>query len=140
MTTDKYLERPCEQRVEKLCQVLVNGGRAPDASICSFTGSIIRIEAIRVGTALPVRDPKRLTRLLTDKVDAIDPGFGIEMMRLAATLAEPSAPKQTGSSLAGEPETDISGLIDTLANRVGEERLYRFRRPRAMCPNAPCAA
>jgi protein ImuB len=85
-----------------------------------------RIEAIRVGTARPVRDTKRLTRLLCDKIETIDPGFGIEIMRLAAPLAEPLAPKQTVSSLTEEPEADVSHLIDTLANRVGEQRLYRF--------------
>ena len=85
-----------------------------------------RIEAIRIGTAQPVRDVKRLTRLLCDKIETIDPGFGIEIMRLAATLAEPLAPKQTASSLTEEPEADVSHLIDTLANRVGEQRLYRF--------------
>ena len=85
-----------------------------------------RIEAIRIGTALPVRDVKRLTRLLCDKIETIDPGFGIEIMSLAATLAEPLAPKQTISSLIEEPEADVSGLIDTLANRVGEQQLYRF--------------
>src|SRR5580704_10433029 len=42
-----------------------------------------RIEAIRIGTALPVRDEKRLTRLLCEKIETIDPGFGIEVMRLA---------------------------------------------------------
>ena len=85
-----------------------------------------RIEAIRIGTALPVRDVKRLTRLLCDKIETVDPGFGIELMSLAATLAEPLAPKQAISSLIEEPETDVSGLIDVLANRVGEKRLYRF--------------
>jgi protein ImuB len=85
-----------------------------------------RIEAIRIGTSLPVRDGTRMNRLLCDKIETIDPGFGIEMMRLAATLAEPLAPKQTISALAEEPEADVSGLIDTLANRVGEQRLYRF--------------
>ncbi len=85
-----------------------------------------RIEAIRVGTALPVRDMKRLTRLLCDKIETVDPGFGIEIMRLAATLAEPLSPRQAISSLIEEPEADVSGLIDTLANRVGESRLYRF--------------
>jgi protein ImuB len=85
-----------------------------------------RIEAIRIGTSLPVRDVTRLTRLLCDKIENIDPGFGIEMMRLAAILAEPLVPKQTISALAEEPEADVSGLIDTLANRVGEQRLYRF--------------
>ncbi|MER9578628.1 DNA polymerase Y family protein [Mesorhizobium sp. M0400] len=85
-----------------------------------------RVEAIRVGTAMPVRDTKRLTRLLTDKIETIDPGFGIELMRLAATAAEPLRAKQTISSLAEAPEPDVSDVIDILANRVGEDRLYRF--------------
>jgi protein ImuB len=85
-----------------------------------------RIEAIRIGTALPVRDIKRLTRLLCDKIETVDPGFGIELMSLAATLAEPLSPKQTISSLVEESEADVSGLIDTLANRVGENRLFRL--------------
>jgi len=84
------------------------------------------IEAIRIGTALPVRDAKRLTRLICDKIETIDPGFGIEIMRLAATLADPLPPRQTNFSLSEETEADISGLIDTLANRVGLRRLYRF--------------
>jgi protein ImuB len=105
-----------------------------------------RIEAIRIGTALPVRDEKRLTRLLCEKIETIDPGFGIEIMRLAATLAEPLAPKQTVSSLTEEPEADISGLVDTLVNRVGDQRLYRFapvandvpeRSVRRIAPTAP---
>jgi protein ImuB len=85
-----------------------------------------RVQAIRVGTAQPVRDVKRLTRLLCDKIEKVDPGFGIEIMRLAATAAEPFATRQAISLLIGEPEADVSGLIDILSNRVGESRLYRF--------------
>lgn len=85
-----------------------------------------RMTAVRVGTALPVRDVKRLTRLLTDKIETIDPGFGIELMRLAATIAEPLSEKQTISDLAAPPEADISDLIDTLSNRIGGNRLYRI--------------
>ena len=62
------------------------------------------MQAIRVGTAQPVRDVKRLTRLLCDKIEKVDPGFGIEIMRLAATAAEPFATKQMISSLVEEPE------------------------------------
>jgi protein ImuB len=85
-----------------------------------------RLQAIRIGTAQPVRDVKRLTRLLCDKIEKVDPGFGIETMRLAATAAEPFATKQAISSLVDEPAADVSGLIDILSNRVGETRLYRF--------------
>lgn len=83
-------------------------------------------QAVRVGTALPVRDVRRLTRLLCDQIEKVDPGFGIEVMTLAATLAEPLAAKQAISSLVEEPEPDVSDLVDTLANRVGERSLYRF--------------
>jgi protein ImuB len=72
-----------------------------------------RLEAIRIATALPVRDVKRLTRLLCDKIETVDPGFGIEIMSLTATLAEPLAPKQVISSLTDAPEADVSDLIDT---------------------------
>ncbi len=83
-------------------------------------------QAIRIGTATSVRDVKRLTRLLRDKIETIDPGFGIDAMILAATWAEPFEQKQTISSLIEEQAVDVSGLVDVLANRVGEDRLYRM--------------
>lgn len=85
-----------------------------------------RIETVRIGLAMPVRDPARLTRFLCDKIETIAPGFGIEIMSLTATLAEPLASKQAASSLIDEGAPDLSGLIDTLANRVGARAVYRF--------------
>ena len=84
------------------------------------------VQAVRVGTALPVRDPKRITRLLTNKIETIDPGFGIEVMAIAAVLAEPFATKQIASILTGETEADVSDLVDTIANRIGADHLYRI--------------
>jgi protein ImuB len=81
---------------------------------------------IRIGTALPCRNVKQLTRLLTAKIETIDPGFGVEIMCLSAPLAEPIKAKQIASSLIEEPESDVASLIDTLSNRIGEDRLYRM--------------
>ncbi|QWK81512.1 DUF6504 family protein [Ochrobactrum sp. BTU1] len=83
-------------------------------------------QAIRVGMAQPVRDAKRLTRLLSDKIGTIDPGFGIEIMELAAVIVEPLNGKQNIAALVDEPQHDIGNLVDLLANRVGENRLCRF--------------
>jgi protein ImuB len=84
------------------------------------------IQAVRVGTSRPIRDVKRLTKLLTDKIETIDPGFGIETMSLTALIAEPLVYRASASVL-GEPEVkDVSGLIDTLSNRIGESQLYRL--------------
>jgi protein ImuB len=110
----------------KLCQELEVRGLGARRLDLLFGLVDNRVQAIRVGTAQPVRDVKRLTRLLCDKIEKVDPGFGIEIMRLAATAAEPFATKQTISSLVDEPEADVSGLIDILSNRVGDSRLYRF--------------
>ena len=84
------------------------------------------IKAIRIGTARPMREAKQLTRLLCGKIQSLDPGFGIEMMRLAATLAEPFAPKQMDAALCEEPKADVTGLVDALVNRIGEQHVYRF--------------
>jgi hypothetical protein len=63
---------------------------------------------------------RRLTRLLCDKIEKVDLGFGIEIIRLAATATEPFATKQTISSLVDEPEADVSGLIDREQRRRPE--------------------
>ena len=110
----------------QLCEALEAKGLGARRLDLLFHRIDNRIEAIRIGTARPVRDATRLTRLLCGKIETVDPGFGIEIMRLAATLAEPLAPKQMISSLIEEPEADVASLIDTLANRVGEQHLYRF--------------
>jgi protein ImuB len=120
------IARTTGKLVTQLCEMLESKGRGARRLDLLFHRVDNCIEAIRIGTALPVRDVKRLTRLLCDKIETIDPGFGVEIMRLAATLAEPLAPKQMISSLAEEPEADVSSLIDTLANRIGEQHLYRF--------------
>ena len=110
----------------KLCEELEQRGLGARRLDLLFGLVDNRVQAIRIGTARPVRDAKRLTRLLCDKIETVDPGFGIEIMRLAATAAEPFATTQMISSLVDEPEADVSGLIDILSNRVGENRLYRF--------------
>jgi protein ImuB len=84
------------------------------------------LQAIRAGTARPVRDEKRLTRLLCDRIETIDPGFGIEVMSLTAVHVEPLEMRQSVTSLIGEEEADIAGLVDLLANRIGARRLYRL--------------
>ncbi|QUS35569.1 Y-family DNA polymerase [Falsirhodobacter algicola] len=82
------------------------------------------LQTVRIGLAVPQRDPQRLTRLLCDRIPTIAPGFGIEIMTLTATITEPLAARQT-STLAPEAP-DLSGLIDTLANRVGHRAIYRI--------------
>jgi protein ImuB len=124
--TAETIARYVAKLTAKLCEELELRGLGARRLDLLFGLVDNRVQAIRVGTAQPVRDIKRLTRLLCDKIEKVDPGFGIEIMRLAATAAEPFATRQMISSLIDEPEADVSGLIDILSNCVGETRLYRF--------------
>lgn len=112
--------------VVQLCELLEErglGARRLDL-ICHRVDN--RAQAVRVGTATPVRDVKRLTRLLCDKIETISPGFGIEVMTLSAAVAERLERKQIVNSLVEESVPDVSDLIDTLMNRVGERAIYRL--------------
>ncbi|PZR36715.1 MAG: nucleotidyltransferase [Caulobacter segnis] len=88
-----------------------------------------RIESARIGLSAPARDAPRLAKLLCEKLETVDPGFGVDKMVLAAPGAEPLAYKQgeaQAAGLAGQSAADLSGLIDTLAARLGPSSVYRL--------------
>lgn len=119
------IARYIDKLVARLCASLEErnlGARRLDLISHRVDG---RMEAVRVGMAQPVCDAKRLTRLLRDQIEKIDPGFGIEIMSLTATIAEPLRHRQIASSLIEATTPDISDLVDTLANRIGERGIYR---------------
>ncbi len=119
------LARYTTKLVEQLCAELEVKGLGARKLDLLFFRVDNRIEVIRIGTAKPVRDAKRLAKLLCDKIETVDPGFGVETMTLTALIAEPLSYRAIATSLADAPTPDVSGLIDTLANWMGEERLYR---------------
>lgn len=85
-----------------------------------------KVEAVQIRTAKPVRDGKRLSKLLCDKIEAINPGFGIERMVLAATLTGSLSPQQTLASYGEAVVPEVEDLWDTLNNRFGAtSRIYR---------------
>ncbi len=85
------------------------------------------VQVVRVGTARPVRDAGHLARLLGERIETVDPGFGVEAMRLVLPLVEPLGPVQCRDALDGTPagSADIAALIDRLGNRLGANRVYR---------------
>ncbi|MES3029316.1 MAG: DNA polymerase Y family protein [Pseudomonadota bacterium] len=111
--------------VEDLCERLEEQGLGARKLDLRFHRVDNRIEVVRVGTATPVRDVRRLARLLCDRLERVDPGFGVETMVLTAPIAEPLTQKTIATDLTEAPIPDVSDLIDTLANRAGGQRLYR---------------
>jgi protein ImuB len=107
-------------------------------------------QKVAIGTARATRDSTHLNRLLAGRIETIDPGFGIEAMRLVAGRCEPLGPQPVATILTGEaPAPDLAHLIDRLAARLGARRLFRIgavesdvpeRSVRRLGPLAPAAA
>jgi len=86
-----------------------------------------RIEQVFIGTARATRDCGHLRRLLAMRIEKVEPGFGIEAMRLVAGRCEPLRAEPVEGALAGDkPAPDLAPLVDRLAVRLGARRLYRF--------------
>lgn len=122
-TIAKYLARLVDELVAEF-QKTGLGARRIDL-VCYKVDNTI--SAARVALQQPNRDAKRLYRLLSDKIETIEPGFGIEIMSLAATIVEPLEIRQSHSSLVEEGVADVSDLVDTLANRVGRSRIFAVK-------------
>ncbi|WP_240309469.1 MULTISPECIES: Y-family DNA polymerase [Sphingomonas] len=76
-------------------------------------------------TSIPTRDPRHLARLLADKAQTIDPGFGVDAFALTASWAERLDAGQ--DALVGEPsgETRLAELIDRLSVKLGPDKVRR---------------
>ncbi|WP_170419854.1 Y-family DNA polymerase [Ruegeria arenilitoris] len=90
-------------------------------------------EIIEIGLARPSHDKHRIRPLLEMKIDQIDAGYGIDMLRLAAVQTEPvHARTLTGHAEASravrnrlEGNTALDDLIGKLGARVGLEAITR---------------
>ncbi len=120
-TIAKYVRRLVGQLCDKLEERGL-GARRLDLLVHRVDNTF---QAIRAGLGKPVRDDRQLARLLCDRIDRIDPGYGIERLSLVASFTEPLADRQISSSLIEELVVDVSPLLDVLGNRGGQ-RLYRL--------------
>ena len=85
-------------------------------------GSSFLIEA---GLSAPSREPKHLLALLQDKVEAIDMGFGVDLMALTALVTETLSLAQTSLTEANG-KIGSEALIDRLVNRLGARAVRRL--------------
>ncbi len=81
---------------------------------------------VEIGLARPTQDTGRIVRQFALKLDKIDAGCGIDMMRLAALQAEPFKPVQKRFADA-QKQDDLDELVATLGNRLGFDRVLRWR-------------
>ena len=110
---------------EKLCQALSlarRGARRLSLTLYRADGTSAVIEA---GLSAPCREPSHLARLFEDRVCAIDVGFGVDLMVLAALATEPLLPAQTAFAKSGDRGRQ-EPLIDRLASRLSGAAVRRL--------------
>jgi protein ImuB len=82
-------------------------------------------QRLAIGTARATRDAAHLARLFQLRIERIDPGDGIETMRLAATRTDPLGATMVVGDLTGEEVVpDVATLVDQIVGRVGEAALF----------------
>jgi len=79
---------------------------------------------VTIGTSRASRDATHLARLFHLRIDRIDPGDGIEGVRLAAIRTDRLGPVAIAATLGGEDVPDVATLVDQLAGRVGDAALF----------------
>ena len=118
---------------QKLCARLMAEGRGAGRFELAFHRLDGRAERRVVGLSLPGRDAGAIARLFAPMLETVDPGFGIEVVTLAAERVEPLPERQTGLDTAGLAalrgeialEDGVAPLVDRLANRLGPDRVWR---------------
>jgi protein ImuB len=103
------------------------GARRLEASFFRTDG-LVRTIAVDAGQ--PVTDAAVAERLFVERIEALadplDPGFGFDLVRLAASQTVAVTASQYGFDTSTHETEDVERLIDRLAARLGERRVIRY--------------
>ncbi|MEM6902112.1 MAG: DNA polymerase Y family protein, partial [Pseudomonadota bacterium] len=114
--------------LERACEALGHDGLGARALTFTAYRADGGVWTIPVLTGAASRDAKHLAQLFEARVDAIDPGFGIDALSLSIDRVDRIAARQ--SLLDQSAATDgvaIDRLMDRLRNRLGTGRVTRWR-------------
>jgi protein ImuB len=121
------MARVAADAAARLCAQLEREGKGARRFEIFFHRLDGKSPSAAVGLALPGRDPARIAKLMAPKIEAIDPGFGVEVVTITAAEVESLSGRQGRLEGAARPsvEDGLSPLVDRLVNRLGEDRVWR---------------
>ncbi|WP_265528055.1 DUF6504 family protein [Sphingomicrobium marinum] len=94
-------------------------------------GSIHRIEA---ATAFPTREIPHLNRLLGEKAEALDPGFGVDAVALVAPWTERLDAAQDALDGKVPQAVEVGRLVDRITAKLGDDVVTRPHRAASHLP------
>ena len=130
------LETALAELIEDLCRSLAKADRGARRLCLTLYRSDGTRALVRAGLSRPSRSGPHIFKLLGEKLQGIDAGFGIDLMLLGAPVSEPLAAAQKPlvalgrSGEAGRESESLAALIDRLTGRLGAGGIVRLQ-PRA---------
>ncbi|MDJ0994715.1 MAG: DNA polymerase Y family protein [Dinoroseobacter sp.] len=128
------IEAGLDRLLPRLAEKLRDSGRGARRLRWELLRADQTRQVFEVGLARPSDDPMRMRPLLLQKLAQVEPGYGIDILRLEAVQTEPLAPQthkghmeaadQVASRLKGN--TALDDLVGTLGARVGLEAITRW--------------
>jgi protein ImuB len=123
-----------ERLLERLCDLLKAKGRGARMVQLQAFRADHTTEVVQAGLARPSHDPTHILPLIALKIDDIDAGFGIDMLRLEAVQHEPIYERTAVGHLGAgaqaraqqAKEQDVVDLIGRLGARVGLDNITRL--------------
>ena len=127
IATAGAIEEASGEAVRRLVPLLAGAGLGVRRLVLLCDRVDNEVQAVLVSTARATRDGAHLHKLLCAKIETIEPGFGIERLRLVAARVEPLGARPIEGELTGErPVPDLAPLVDRLAARLGARRVHRL--------------
>jgi protein ImuB len=113
----------CAEDLAATLETRGEGARRLELGLWKVDGEVL-VRHLELAAAS--RDAAHLCRLLAARLDGLDAGFGIELVRLTARWTEPLALAQRDFETPAEtPGTTLSACIDRIAVRLGEDAVRR---------------
>ena len=130
VVTQDIIEKSLHILAVSLCDILEREGQGLRRLEAAFFRADGKVERIAVKTGAPLRDPQVMLRLLGPRLEALadplDPGFGFDLIRLEACLAEKTYAAETSFDTEENARWQINFLLDRLSARFGEQRVQHF--------------
>ena len=124
--TREAIDHVLRRLLDALCQLLQREQRGARRLMLHAYRVDGIVQSIGIGTSLANRNPVHLFRLYRDRLDGIDPGFGIETMLLEASDCEMLTGAQTVLPQAkGDRPAAIAQIVDRLQARLGHGAVFR---------------
>ncbi len=130
------IEAGMDRLLPPLCAKLKSKGQGARAVRMQLFRTDQTSQWAEVRLARPADDPERIRPLMAMRVPDIDPGFGIDMIRIEAHVTEPLHPHQHKGQLAAteaaqamisaESQNAMDDLIGRIGGRIGLDAITRL--------------